>query len=511
MDQNEPYPPHPASRDLTTAVLQLAAVMQDYSDADMAQPWAWGPHDEGVRFALLGAYQELRELAVHLAAQRRVTLPMTSTQHVLAQYHAAFRDLQAVLLGVDDVLCGQVPAPAEWSIRRILRHIIGSERHFFTLVHYGLRRQRAGDPLPTRLPEGEVDRLLGPAEAQRSRAESDSLREIMAGYDELHERGLAEFAHMSEVELAGPSLWWEDIEYPLQHRLHRFDAHLRQHTVQVEKTLAALDHPPSEARRLLRLVFSALAEVEGYLIGAPDLAQQERQALAEKLAARRAEIAALVANTRLLETAVKQGDEQAVQALLSAQPELVEALDQSGLPLIQTAQYYGRSDLVNLLLEMGATPGLFEAAAIGRLDIVQQELETYPEEINTYSRDGFTALQLACYFGHSALARWLLEQGADVIAVSRNPMRLQALHAAAAHNSLAICRDLLAFGADANAQQANGFTPLQAAAQHGNLQLARLLIEAGADPQMANAEGHTAADLAAAAGHDDLAAWLSAQ
>jgi hypothetical protein len=42
---------------------------------------------------------------------------------------------------------------------------------------------------------------------------------------------------------------------------------MRQHTIQMEKTLHMLGHIPSEAQRLLRLIYRALAQVEGVLIG----------------------------------------------------------------------------------------------------------------------------------------------------------------------------------------------------------------------------------------------------
>jgi hypothetical protein len=49
---------------------------------------------------------------------------------------------------------------------------------------------------------------------------------------------------------------------PLRFRLHRFEEHLRQHTVQLDKTLAAIGRPPTEAHRLVRNIYNALADVE---------------------------------------------------------------------------------------------------------------------------------------------------------------------------------------------------------------------------------------------------------
>jgi len=44
--------------------------------------------------------------------------------------------------------------------------------------------------------------------------------------------------------------------------MHRFEEHMRQHTIQVDKTLVALGHPPTEAERLVRNLYGALAGLE---------------------------------------------------------------------------------------------------------------------------------------------------------------------------------------------------------------------------------------------------------
>lgn len=76
----------------------------------------------------------------------------------------------------------------------------------------------------------------------------------------------------------------------------------------------------------------------------------------------------------------------------------------------------------------------------------------------------------------------LLDRGADVSAVARNDMRVQALHAAVAGRNREAVRMLLAAGADPNAEQHGGWTPLMAAQQHGDDDIAAELIAAGARP-----------------------------
>jgi ankyrin repeat protein len=67
---------------------------------------------------------------------------------------------------------------------------------------------------------------------------------------------------------------------------------------------------------------------------------------------------------------------------------------------------------------------------------------------------------------------------------------------------------LLAAGADVNATQHGGFTPLHGAAQHGDVEMVELFLSAGADPTIRVPDGGTPADLAEAADHHDVASRL---
>ena len=276
-------------------VRQLANVMSALPDESLGQDWTWRDHDEGLRFALIGTYHELRDLAATLSMGRQAEgIPVTSAQHVLGQYHAAFRDLEALLLNVGDGDLERPPAKDEWPLRRILSHMIGSERVFFTLVYFGVDQHRAGLQ-PEEPSDDDLAFLFGhEKEDIEDVVGSGSLESILSYQETLHERVLRELSVLTEEELWAPSRFWEPEPLPVRYRLHRFDAHLRQHTVQVDKTLAALGHVPNEASRLLRLVYSALAEVEGFLIGAWDIGYAMRAELAAQIGKRSEEVAAAV-------------------------------------------------------------------------------------------------------------------------------------------------------------------------------------------------------------------------
>jgi hypothetical protein len=116
----------------------------------------------------------------------------------------------------------------------------------------------------------------------------------MAYFEQLHQRVLDAFIDMRDEELYAASVFWETTPMPVRFRLHRFDAHMRQHTIQMEKARLQLGLPHPEALRLWRLIFAALAEVEGVRLGAGGIGYEDCQALADEIDKRRAEIVTIL-------------------------------------------------------------------------------------------------------------------------------------------------------------------------------------------------------------------------
>ncbi|MCL4264463.1 MAG: ankyrin repeat domain-containing protein [Anaerolineae bacterium] len=485
------------TRNLYTAVTHLANAAHALTDADLGQPFTWGKHDEGIRLALLGTTQELRQLAVQLTQERTAKeLSVTAVQRLLAQNHAGFRDLEAVLLGVSDEQYSQEPAPGEWPLRYVLGHIVGAERRFLSLAQTGVTHHRAGEAPPP-LPDDAPETIIGPYADFRAIMEEGTLAEMLTYFRAMHFRSWELFGGLTDAELAAPSpLWWEEETYAVQYRLHRFDAHLRQHLLQAIKTLAQLGQPQTEASRLVRLLYNALAEVEALTIGAPDVGAVAQTALAQIIEQRTADITAVIQQTRALETAVKSSDLPTVQNILQQAPRLVNALDQSRLSLVLTAVYHNQPAIARALGDAGAELSIFSAAATGSLEKVQAHVAEWDGWLQEFNTDGYTALQLACFFGHEATALWLIEQNADVNAIARNHMKITPVHAAAANGNLTVLRALLTKAADVNAQQQGGFTALHEAARTNNVALAQLCLEFGADFHVTTDDGQTPLALA---------------
>lgn len=119
---------------------------------------------------------------------------------------------------------------------------------------------------------------------------------LKAFHRDLHQRVLSDFADVESSELGMPAKYWEDEPLALRFRMHRFESHMQQHTIQVEKMLNQLGLVPSESLRLLRLIYAALAEVEGKLIGAGDTLDEELNETAQEIDRRTQEIKAVLAS-----------------------------------------------------------------------------------------------------------------------------------------------------------------------------------------------------------------------
>lgn len=249
---------------LNLAIQGFAALMLPLSEKDLAREWVWKDHDEeGIRFAFFVTLQELRNLAVRLST----SLPKPSpAQRILGQYHAAYMDLQAAILGLSNEDAEREPAAGEWSVKRAYAHILGTDINFSIVVRYALEKHRSGKWTPEKFSDAEADRLAGISDDEYLALIGGPLDRMVDYHRDLHAKILEDFSPITDTELDLPSTFWEETRFPIRHRLHRYEAHFTQHTIQIDKTLIRIGQAPSESKRLLRKVFAALAEVEAMMI-----------------------------------------------------------------------------------------------------------------------------------------------------------------------------------------------------------------------------------------------------
>ena len=216
---------------------------------------------------------------------------------------------------------------------------------------------------------------------------------------------------------------------------------------------------------------------------------------------------------RLLD-AVREGDTEAVTALLAAGAEL-DAASADGATALHWAVYADDADTVRRLLDAGA-----------RVDAANDH--------------GVTPLALACGNASGPLVAALLDGGADpnaaiwsgetalmtcartgsgdaveaLLAAGADPGRAEpeehqtALMWAASERHPAAARALIRYGADVSARTKRGFTPLLFAAREGAYQSALALLTAGADPDQAAEDAATPLVAATVRGHAALAERL---
>ncbi|HEX5480601.1 MAG TPA: ankyrin repeat domain-containing protein [Dehalococcoidia bacterium] len=208
--------------------------------------------------------------------------------------------------------------------------------------------------------------------------------------------------------------------------------------------------------------------------------------------------------------AVYDGDAQALAAMLGDDPSLARARNADTLSVLHFARFMGKAQILETLIAAGPPLDVFEAAALDRLQRVAELAGADRVLLAARSADGFTALHLASYYGAPDTARWLLENGADVNAMTENFLENMPIHAAAAGRHIDICALLLERSADVNARQHGGFTPLHTPAQHGDRAMVELFLERGADPEAKTDEGKTPADIASGQGNIEIAALIRA-
>lgn len=462
---------------LVEAVNKFAAATQHLTEHHLNQPsYRWDDYEQ-VRYAFLHTTLELRQLAAGLYQQRyRSGKYPTYAHHTLSWHQQMYRQCQALLTGISDEQAAQPPAVHEWPLRTIVLHMLRTERYFYATIRNTLNAHI--NQAPAQPVADEAVYALAEETGERETADTP-LSELMQRWETLHSRIQYNLQNLGDIRLELAAPMWESRAYPIRFRLHRFETHLQEHINQLEKTLIALNLL-TEPRLLLRQMYQALGEVEGAILGAGVMGYSECMHAAALVTDRIREVRIAVNQSESILTAVKNGDHEQVKALLAANPRLVNTNDTDGLFLVVKAAYNHDREMVQILLDAGAYLDVHEAAAAGSLEQAQAWLAHSPDDLNAFSRDGFTPLQLACYFNHEALALYLLEQGADVSLVSQNGMKIQALHAAATHGNPVIVKALLERGANPNARQMDDYTPLDEAKQNNDVTLVELLQEYGA-------------------------------
>lgn len=214
--------------------------------------------------------------------------------------------------------------------------------------------------------------------------------------------------------------------------------------------------------------------------------------------------------SQLLLNMIRRGQKVELAAVVAEAPEAARARDAQGVSMLLWSVYTRQPEITRILRAAAGELDVFEAAALGDCGRLQAILAGDAMLVWAVSPDGWAPLHLSSGFAGPDAVKLLLEHGAHAHQVSRNPQRNQPLHAAVTlGDSEETVRLLLGAGADVNAVQAGGFTPLHQAAAAGKLAMIAVLLESGARRDTRCDQGKRPCDYARERGFVAVAELLS--
>jgi ankyrin repeat protein len=203
---------------------------------------------------------------------------------------------------------------------------------------------------------------------------------------------------------------------------------------------------------------------------------------------------------------IRKGNAARVSELLKQNPALIKATTKNGTTAVLLALITGHDEIAESLVATGIELNIFEAAAVGRLDRVQELLNKSPELIKAYSPDGWTALHLS--LDHLDVVDLLLDRGADVNAVTKNAFSATPLQGAAMFQTIDLAKVLIKHGANVNCRAAAGVTPLHEVSKNGQIEFAKLLLDNGANINAKDDKGKTPLTIALENKQTEMATFL---
>jgi hypothetical protein len=280
----------PAARaTVTHAIEALRAI----PDAALTKAWGWkGGSEEELRY---GFYRigEAFDLAALEAADtlREAGVERGRAADLIALATEARWDLQGLLVPLSEADWDAGPGAGEWTIRQTMGHLVGSQRGYGVGTAWWIRQALPADALDLpRIPESLFDAM--PTDEAEGEGTPDETR---ARLDGLLDQCMERLAGLPAAQLALAGRW-SGFPVTVGFRIGRWSSHIREHTIQVEKTLAMLDHQPTENDRLVRLVLAAWGRAESVAYGIPaedatdalsvlSRAADEARSVAEEIAA----------------------------------------------------------------------------------------------------------------------------------------------------------------------------------------------------------------------------------
>ncbi len=253
-------------------------------DAALDRPWTWSEHELDVRYGFYRQFEALED------ARARVSQMLIGSmrgdkiaRRIVAGAIAARWELHGLIAPLTEEELDRDPGNGEWTIRQTLAHIVGGQRAYGLYTAWWLSNHFAtAEELPPGPPDDLDDEL--PREEEEAPGPTDAI-DLRLG--ETLDAGAGVFAALPRPDLA----WfarWSGVPVTVGFRLGRWSSHIREHTVQAEKTLGFIGRQPTEVERLARLIAGAYGRLEQdvFLVPTTTPAVSDARALVELTAAR---------------------------------------------------------------------------------------------------------------------------------------------------------------------------------------------------------------------------------
>jgi hypothetical protein len=269
LERTDPALARPLPDELARARADIVAAATDVlalPPTGLDQPWSWiGGSEVEIRYAAYWAAEAL-ELA---EAEARTLLAATEHEEtraarIIGPATAARWDLNGLLLALPGSLLDADPGNGEWTVRLTAGHVISGQRAYgWGTAWWAANRYDVADPsLPARVPDDVWQSLPDEATTEAEGTADDLRARLDAHLDLAAER----LAALPDPVLAQGARW-SGFPVTLGFRLGRWSSHIREHTIQVEKTLPMLGHVPDEPARLARHVLAAYGRAEASVFG----------------------------------------------------------------------------------------------------------------------------------------------------------------------------------------------------------------------------------------------------
>lgn len=199
--------------------------------------------------------------------------------------------------------------------------------------------------------------------------------------------------------------------------------------------------------------------------------------------------------------AAEKGHVEIVETLMDAGAD-IEATDRVGKTPIMVAAHKGQAQVVDLLARAGANinarddigaTALIWAAAFGNAEVVQTLLNN-GAQAELQDNNGMSPLMWAAGFGDAARIQMLVDAGANLETQDYNGGATPLIWATRTARNAENMNALIKAGANLEARNTMGMTPLLTAAARGSVDKVEALLKAGADVAAKDDKERTALD-----------------